>query len=346
MMRPQIRMALVMATTLLVLCTAAAAQTVAALDPPRPKLRAEATITSDVVRIGDLVDHAGIIANVPIFRAPDLGSTGMVSAERVVEVVREHALLGLDTGGITEVVVTRASRTIAGKTIETAVSRALASQFALGSPDNIALNFDRGLHTVYVPPSAKGEPHVTRLSYEPRNGRFSALVEIAGVRAASQLLRFTGTATVTVDVAMLTRALNRGDVIKSADVVTERRPKAEVGNDVIASADQAVGRAARNALQAGRPLRSFDLMKPDLVQRNDSVTLVYRVPGIMLTVRGKAIESGTEGDIISVLNEQSKRTVQGMVAGPGHVVVMSSMAHVAETVAEGETSRNARDSAQ
>ena len=31
------------------------------------------------------------------------------------------------------------------------------------------------------------------------------------------------------------------------------------------------------------------------------------MPGIMLTVRGKAIEGGAEGDVISVLNEQSKR---------------------------------------
>ena len=73
------------------------------------------------------------------------------------------------------------------------------------------------------------------------------------------------------------------------------------------------------ALQAGRPLRTADLMKPDLVQRNETVTLVYEVPGIMLTMRGKAIEGGAEGDVISVLNEQSKRTVQGTVIGPGRV---------------------------
>jgi len=62
-------------------------------------------------------------------------------------------------------------------------------------------------------------------------------------------------------------------------------------------------------------------MKPELVQRNESVTLVYEVPGIMLTVRGKATESGAEGDIITVLNEQTKRPVQGVVVGAGQVVV-------------------------
>ena len=59
----------------------ATAQVTAALAPVHPKLKAEATVNGDLVRIGDLVANAGIIADVPIFRAPDLGATGMVSAE-------------------------------------------------------------------------------------------------------------------------------------------------------------------------------------------------------------------------------------------------------------------------
>src|SRR5674476_211239 len=103
-----IRKLIVAATALLALGAAAAA----APDQERPKLKPEATVTGNVVRIGDLVEHAGIVAKVPIFRAPDLGSTGTVSAEAVVEAVRNHALIGLDTGELSEVVVTRASRTI------------------------------------------------------------------------------------------------------------------------------------------------------------------------------------------------------------------------------------------
>jgi len=32
------------------------------------------------------------------------------------------------------------------------------------------------------------------------------------------------------------------------------------------------------------------------------VTLVYEVPGLVLTMRGKALESGAEGDTINILN--------------------------------------------
>jgi flagella basal body P-ring formation protein FlgA len=104
----------------------------------------------------------------------------------------------------------------------------------------------------------------------------------------------------------------------------ERRPRAEVGRDIVTGRQQVVGLAARGTMQPGRPIRVADLMKPDLIQRNDAVTLVYEVPGIMLTIRGKAIDGGAEGDVISVLNEQSKRTVQGTIVAPGRVLISSN----------------------
>ena len=119
----------------------------------------------------------------------------------------------------------------------------------------------------------------------------------------------------------LSRSIDRGAIIRNDDVVVERRPRAQVGRDALTERDQVVGLAARTALQAGQFLRGDQLMKPLMVQRNESVTLVLQMPGIKLTVRGKAAEGGAEGDVISVLNEQSKRTVQGTVVGPGRVVI-------------------------
>src|SRR5581483_5030304 len=114
--------------TLAAFALPAAAQTLAALSPAHPKLKPEAVVTGDVVRVGDLVANAGIIADVPIFRAPDLGATGTVFAEAV----RQHALVGLDTAGLSEVTVTRASRAIPAEDIEQRIARAIAAQFALG----------------------------------------------------------------------------------------------------------------------------------------------------------------------------------------------------------------------
>jgi flagella basal body P-ring formation protein FlgA len=109
-------------------------------------------------------------------------------------------------------------------------------------------------------------------------------------------------------------------VLKSSDVVIERRPKAEVGADA-ATRDRAVGMQARKQLRAGQALKIADLAKPDLVQRDQSVTLIYESTGLFLTIRGKALEGGTEGDVVNVMNLQSKRTVSGVVTGRNQVSI-------------------------
>ena len=78
----------------------------------------------------------------------------------------------------------------------------------------------------------------------------------------------------------------------------------------------------RKQLRAGQVLKLADLGKPDLVQRDDGVTLIYETTGLYLTMRGKALESGTEGDTVSVLNLQSKRAVSGVVIGRGQVAIV------------------------
>jgi len=47
-----------------------------------PALRASVTVSSDVVRIGDILDNAGTAALIAIYRAPDLGTTGSLPTEK------------------------------------------------------------------------------------------------------------------------------------------------------------------------------------------------------------------------------------------------------------------------
>jgi flagella basal body P-ring formation protein FlgA len=180
---------------------------------------------------------------------------------------------------------------------------------------------DRDIRILHVEALASADLAVTRLSVEPRTGRFDIGFEIPGSAAARRLpLRFTGTVTETVATATLIRGLRAGEVIKASDVSVERRPKAEVGNEAI-TAEQAVGLSVKNALRSGVALRADNLMRPQVVQRNESVTLFYQVPGISLTVRGKALEAGAVGDMVSVLNTQSNRTLQATVTGPGRLTI-------------------------
>jgi flagella basal body P-ring formation protein FlgA len=286
-----------------------------------PVLRASVTVSGDVVRIGDVIDNAGTAAQVAIYRAPDLGTTGMLPTAQVISALRAHRVIGVDTRELKEISVTRLARTLDGKDIELQVVRALEHKNGLGEAANLSLTFDRDVQDLRLEASNTGAMQPVAARFEPRNGRFDVSFEIVNDNVATPTrLRFTGTAVETVEAAVLARNVERNEVIKSSDVVVERRAKAEVGGDV-ASRNRAVGMQARRQLRAGQALKTADLAKPDLVTRDQTVTLIYEAAGLYLTIRGKALEGGTEGDVVSVLNLQSKRTVSGVVIGRGQVSI-------------------------
>lgn len=294
----------------------------------RPALRANVTVDGDLVRIGDLVQNAGPVAGIAIFRAPDLGTSGAVSTESIVAAIRPHQLIDIDTRGLAEVVVSRASRGISPDEISASITQALSRQYALGEPHNISLNFDLPMHALQVEASATGELQIAAINYNPRSGRFDATLALpTSVLLQRRPLRLTGIAVETVDAVAVDHPIDRGEVLQASDLTVLRRPKAEAGG--LADMRSAVGQAARHALRPGQAIAVADLMKPEVVQRSDTVTLVYKVPGLTLTLRGKAQDAGAVGDTIGVLNDQTKRTVQGVVTGPGEVMVASTVAHLA-----------------
>jgi flagella basal body P-ring formation protein FlgA len=286
-----------------------------------PVLRANVAVTSDIVRIGDVIDNAGPAGQIAIYRAPDLGTTGSLPTAQVLTALRAHQVIGVDTKDIKQVTVTRLSRNVESKDIQENVARALEHRGRLGDAANLSLTFDREIQDLHLDASNTGAMQPTIVRYEPRSTRFDVTFEIANDSgAAPTKLRFTGTAIETVEAAVLTRSVERTDILKSSDLIIERRPKAEIGGEA-AARDRALGMQVRRSMRAGQALKAADLVKPDLVQRDQGVTLIYQSAGLYLTTRGKAVDNGTEGDVVSVLNLQSKRTVTGVVTGRGQVTI-------------------------
>src|SRR5580658_2854598 len=147
---------------LIVLGGTAAAQT----SVPVPALKATVTVTSDVVHIGDLIENAGPVADVAIFRAPDLGTTGAVATDRIVDAIRPHQLIGIDTRGVAEVIVTRASRAIGVQEISSSVAQGLAGQYGFGDARNIMINFDREVRTLQVEPNVTTALQVLSVAFD------------------------------------------------------------------------------------------------------------------------------------------------------------------------------------
>lgn len=84
---------------------------------------------------------------------------------------------------------------------------------------------------------------------------------------------------------------------------------------------QAIGLETRVAIYAGRPVFDADLAPPAVVDRNQIVPLTYFHAGLAITTEGRAMDRGSVGDRIRVMNLSSRSTVIGRVGSDGSISV-------------------------
>src|SRR5215475_2237932 len=143
-----------------------------------PVLRPAVTVTSDVVRIGDVIDNAGPASQIAIYRAPDLGTTGTLPTAQVISALRAHQVIGVDTRDIKEVTVTRLARNVDAKDIQDAVAHAIEHRGGLGDAANLSLTFDRDVQDMHLDAYNTGAMQPVAVRYDSRTTRFDVSFEI------------------------------------------------------------------------------------------------------------------------------------------------------------------------
>ncbi|SHF32883.1 flagella basal body P-ring formation protein FlgA [Litoreibacter ascidiaceicola] len=121
----------------------------------------------------------------------------------------------------------------------------------------------------------------------------------------------------TAQAVVPTHTLQPGDIVSIEDVqITEASVR-----DGFSELVQVLGFEVRRVLYRGRPMRPGDVGVPALVERNELVTLVYRIGGLSIETEGRSLGRGAIGDKLNVLNLSSRNTVSGHVNELGAVIV-------------------------
>jgi flagella basal body P-ring formation protein FlgA len=286
----------------------------------KPMLKANVIVRSDIVTVADFFEGAGTVGSTAIFRSPDLGKTGTVSAAKVIVAAKAAGLFDATAGSIVDVTVTHEARPITQEQMQRLISDAALRQSDIAEGSELQISFDQPFETHKVDANSGNPVHLDGLTYSPVTGRFEAVV-IFDMGTGVNRERIRGSAIEMVPTVNLTRAINRGDVVSSEDLTVTKQPRRVVGSARQVEPDQIIGMAAKRALRPDQQLSLADFGPPILVARGDTVTLVYEMPGIQLTARGTAQENGTKGEAVTVVNPTSKRIVHGVVVGQGKVQV-------------------------
>jgi flagella basal body P-ring formation protein FlgA len=81
--------------------------------------------------------------------------------------------------------------------------------------------------------------------------------------------------------------------------------------------DAVIGMEARVALYPGRPILPGDLALPATVERNAIVPLVYAAGNLHISTEGRALDRAGPGDVIRVMNLDSRTTVTARIGADG-----------------------------
>ena len=150
------------------------------------------------------------------------------------------------------------------------------------------------------------------------------MIAIPAGNGTIKLTRVRGRLFTTREVPVLNRRVLAGEVIKNEDLKWIKVRASRLQSNVIMSETDIVGRTPRRGLRAGYPILTSAVQRPILVPKGSLVTMVLRTPQMLLTARGKALESGAEGDVIKINNSQSDTVIEAEVIAAGRVAVRSS----------------------
>ena len=290
------------------------------------RVKAEAIVTTDTVRLDHLIDGIGKGGEIPVFRAPVPGARGTIRADRIVQAAREMGIFDVDAGDITVVAISRPARTISRDEMQDSLMRVAMER---GASRDIAVVMDDHHAARLVDAHRTDGLKVATFARDARSGRFEARLVLPGASDLGESWTVTGSIVETREIAVPVGDLDRGEPIQMKDLMVIKRPAGQVTTDIVRPISDLVGMVPRRALRAGEPIRTGDIVKPLLVEKNQLVTVHYASKGLSLSMRGRAQNSGTIGETIKVQNPQSKRIVEGVASAPGQVTITSITPHPA-----------------
>jgi len=280
-------------------------------------LRPLTSLHGPVVRLSDLFDDAGPRAAQALGPGPAPGGRIVVEAPQLAAIARQFGVDWQPASPADRAVLDWPGRPLDRDSVLAALRPALVNAGAAPDADiDIA-----GLNPPVVPFDSHPAPLVSQIDYDAASGRFSALLSLAAPEMPPIDLRVAGRAEATVEVPVAVARLPAGAVVRAGDVRMARLRAGLLHADVAGAPEQAVGLELRHQVLPGQPLPVADLQPPTLVARGGSVLVQLDSPGIALTAKGVALESGGLGATVRVLNPASRAVLDAEVIGPGRVRV-------------------------
>jgi len=290
-----------------------------------PILKSDVRVVAAIVTVGDMFENAGTLAETALFRSPAPGTTGQVSIQSIANAATRIGLSDFDNSGLFTVNVTRAGTIVDESSFEALISQDLLETGVLRQGMNVSVFLNSAFTPVFAEGSATPVT-LENLRYISGNNRFSARFRLAGQARAIDI---AGRLDFTIQAPHLLRSMPSGTLLSEDDIEMRAVPVQLANGAGIPMIEQLVGKQLQRNLLGGAAIRIADVVEPNLISRNQIVTLFLKSGTMTLTVKGRALADASKGETVSVLNLLSNSVVQGIAISPGTVEISTNSTLVA-----------------
>jgi flagella basal body P-ring formation protein FlgA len=302
--------------TLLAVSSAAAA----ASPPDGPVLlKSKVIVEGPVLHLGDLFDGLGERGMTVVARAPDPGKRVQVDARWLAAVAAAYGVSWRPGSQLDGATIERTSVVIETRQIEGAALDALRQR---GLRGNVSLVLDNPAMRLHLPSDAAPTILIAGLSHDPETGRFTAHIVAPAEGTPLARVTATGRAVEMIDVPVLRRRMEPGDVIRERHVEWLTLPADRVVRNAVLDLANLLDKSPRRPIRAGEAVLGSALREPILVPKNSLVTIRLQTARMILTAQGRAMEPGAQGDVIRVVNTKSSKIISASVTNAGTVEVI------------------------
>lgn len=231
---------------------------------------------------------------------------------------------GVDTGSIifngpTDVRITRQAATLPAGRIKQAVETAIRSRMPWKNEDVTIsdVTFDE---TINLPTGKLSYQFVPNRNEDYLGQTILALHLFVNSQPVRKIW-VNATITVMANVVTVIRPMGKHRHFELADLSVERRDLAKLPSGTVSRIEDALGNRTTRMIYPNTVLQSSMISSPPLVNRGDVVRIVAISGSMTITATGMAKQKGSKGEMVRVVNTDSKRIVTARVTGPGAVEV-------------------------
>jgi len=275
-----------------------------------------ATVTNDQITLGDVFegiedkDADFVLAPAPM---PDAVLTWNA---RTLNRIAKAFDLPWRASAADRIHIRRLASLVTEDDLEDTIIAALRDQ---GLTANVDLDFVGSDPVIILPHDIEPTIEVISSSYNQSRQTFSATLRTAD----NSVKQFSGVAYPLIPLPVLATPARRGDIITNSMVKTIMVRADLLSDEMVITEDDLIGMTPRRVIAADIPVTYAALSKPRMVDRGDLITMQYENGPIRITAIAKAMQSGTKGDIIRVMNVDSKRTLEAKVTGLREATILN-----------------------